>query len=217
MKQLTDQQFSAMREGLAGAHLLFQRLGPILKQRHVALDKDTRALMALVPQPLREAFAIASQLTTDADMEAMRAPKEKATPLQDVDPRTFREELENTSALTLPDLVYEMRMALSELPMFNHTAEQYSLSYEGTAQLMAWTWEAGRRYAFIEAIAVFEATSNELHAAVMEALSNARDRNLELPAAEPIPDAQRGQESEEEPGDDSDPDAPPKKGPVAVQ
>lgn len=176
----TRAQFYAMREGLAGAHLLLQRILPELKQRRAAFDKDTRQLIQIVPEPLRTGFSVASQIS--AEQNAMPTANVQSTPTQSpaLDTRTLRTELENVSALTLPDLEYEMQCALEELPMFREQCVQRQLAPPDLAAITAWAWEAGRRYGLIEALAVLDATSLEFIEGTRQVLEQARDRSLDL-------------------------------------
>lgn len=216
MKQLTEPQFQAVREGIAGAHLLLQRIAPVLKARHTKLDNATRVLLTQVPEPIRTAFAVVCELSSGEPRAPLDFSEKPAQPLSNIDPKTFRNELENVSALRLPDLEYEMCCALEELPMFAEESREHALTPFAVKRIMAWAWEAGRRYAFIEAIAVFSTTQQEVMDGTIQIFEQARDRYLDLPA----PEAQQPgntDASDDERSLDPEPDAPGKKpGPQPV-
>lgn len=84
-----------------------------------------------------------------------------AIKLQDIDTEAMRGELENVSALVLPDLVYQMVCALGELPIYHELITAEPLTTHRAAMLMAWTFEAGRRYGLQQALAIIDTTTTE--------------------------------------------------------
>lgn len=182
MKQLTDEEFAIVQEGAAAAHLLFQRLIPWAKQRYGALDGDTKKLLALTPEPIRAAFATVSQVSAIQDGTAPDFSARVPAPLDDIDVKTMRNELENVSAFNLPDITYEMTCVMGELPMYIETSREVQGNIEPVSRLLAWAWEGGRRYGMIESISVFDALAAEFMQQTAEVLERTRDRNLSLPA-----------------------------------
>lgn len=180
---MTRDQFYAMREGIAGAHLLTQRVLPLLKQRRAKLDKDTMHLANVAPEPIRIAFQVSAQISAEQDGNPPDFSTRVPEPLQDIDVKTMRNELENVSAMELPDLEYEMQCALEELPMLREQCLKHTIQPPTAAALLAWAWEAGRRYGMIEALSVFELVSAEFTEGTRGILERARDRSLDLTLA----------------------------------
>ena len=184
MRTLTEPQFAAVQQAIAGSHLLYQRLIPALKKMRAGLDKETRKLELAAVEAIRTGYAVIAELSADdatapADMSNL-----PAQPIADIDPKVFRNELENVSALNLPDLEHEMTCALLELPAYTEAFDTPENMVPKVAKLLAWAWEAGRRYAFIEALAVFTAVTEEFTEGTKLILEAARDRSLDLPAPE---------------------------------
>ena len=180
---MTRGQFYVLREGIAGAHLLTQRVLPFLRQRRAKLDKDTMHLANVAPEPIRLAFQLSAQISTEQDGNPPDFSTRVPEPLQDIDVKTMRNELENVSACNLPDIEYEMACALEELPMLNHELMTVSASPAQVKRLAAWSWEAGRRYGMIEALSVFDLVSAEFTEGTRGILERARDRSLDLTLA----------------------------------
>lgn len=180
---MTRGQFYQLREGIAGAHLLTQRVLPFLKQRHAKLDKDTRHLANIAPEPIRIAFQLSAQISAEQEGTPPDFSTRVPEPLQDIDVKTMRNELENVSACNLPDIEYEMACALEELPMLNHELMTVDVFPAQVKRLAAWSWEAGRRYGMIEALSVFDLVSAEFTEGTRRILEKARDRSLDLTLA----------------------------------
>ena len=180
---MTRGQFYQLREGIAGAHLLTQRVLPFLKQRHAKLDKDTRHLANIAPEPIRIAFQLSAQISAEQEGTPPDFSTRVPEPLQDIDVKTMRNELENVSALELPDIAYQMACALEELPMLRQQCLKHTIQPPYAAALLAWAWEAGRRYGMIEALSVFDLVSAEFTEGTRGILERARDRSLDLTIA----------------------------------
>lgn len=97
-----------------------------------------------------------------------------------IDPRTFRNELEQIAAIALPDLCHEMEACLTELPTYHAVINSKGGKQNRMAWIAAHAWEAGRRYGLLEAIAVTEGNMSVLQQATLETLEAARDRSLDL-------------------------------------
>jgi hypothetical protein len=106
------------------------------------------------------------------------------TKLTDIDTVAMRDELENVSALVLPDLVYQMVCALGELPMFHDTITSEPLTTHRTAMLMAWSWEGGRRYGLQQSLAILDTTTTEFKTGTEAVLTAALNSALDLPSPE---------------------------------
>ena len=96
----------------------------------------------------------------------------------------MRDEMENVSALELPDLVYEMVCALGELPMYHALITTEQLTTHRAARLMAWTWESGRRYGIQQAMVILDSTTDEFKKATGAILDTALNGILEIPGIE---------------------------------
>lgn len=184
MVTMTASEFHKLREGIAGAHMLNQSVLPLLKQRRTDLDKSQRSLMTAVPPAVAEAFVLVSRLTQEAN-KTKDTPGQRITRnLKDIDIKVMREELENVSALALPDLEYEMQTAIREFPALDQEWLKQGAPIESHAAFMAWAWEAGRRYGLLQAIAVTDNTIADFKAGTSMALAICLDETLELPSPE---------------------------------
>ena len=164
---------------------LFAKLLPLLKQRHTALTKETRALIAAWPSTIDPAAKIAGEILGALDIQAAQRPETTPSPTPDIDPLLMRNELENVTALVLPDLDHEMQCLLGELPALHDAMTNPDTPPHPVARIAAWSWEAGRRYGLIEAIALLNTNIEEFGNITNDMLETARDRNLDLPAPEP--------------------------------
>ena len=184
MIQFTPDEFQKVREAIASAHLLIQAVAPLLKQRHTYLNRDQRNLLTYSESAVPAAFNIIAAIThrenRDPESEAAAPPNK----LADIDVRAMRDELENVSALVLPDLLYQMVCALGELPMYHNLITSEPLTTHRAAQLMAWTWEAGRRYGIQQALAIADGTIDEFKANTGAVLTAALNATLDLPSPE---------------------------------
>ncbi len=184
MINFTPEEFTNMRDGISIAHLFIQALGPVLRQRRTLLNKEQRNLLHAAPEIVANAFRAAATVThrENRDPDAIYA--RPATKLHEIDSVAMRDELENVSALMLPDLVYHMVCALGELPMYHELITAEPLTTYRAAMLMAWTFEAGRRYGLQQALAIVEATTDEYKDATLGILTTALNAPLDLPAPE---------------------------------
>jgi hypothetical protein len=179
----TPAEFNQVREAIAAAHLYCQAISPLLKARHTMMNKDQRQLAQFAPQAVAEGFNTIALITHRENRDPDTLESQSPTKLTDIDRASFRDELENVSALALPDLVYEMVTALGELPMYHHTLTTEPFSATHAATLMAWTWESGRRYGIQQALAIIECTTREFANGTTAALTQVLDSALDLPAA----------------------------------
>jgi hypothetical protein len=179
----TPAEFNQVREAIATAHLYCQAISPLLKARHTMMNKDQRQLAQFAPQAVAEGFNTIALITHRENRDPDTLESQSPTKLTDIDRASFRDELENVSALALPDLVYEMVTALGELPMYHHTLTTEPFSATHAATLMAWTWESGRRYGIQQALAIIECTTREFANGTTAALTQVLDSALDLPAA----------------------------------
>ena len=200
MIQFTPDEFQKVREAIASAHLLIQAVAPLLKQRHTYLNRDQRNLLTYSESTVPAAFNIIAAIThrenRDPESEAAAPPNK----LADIDVRAMRDELENVSALVLPDLLYQMVCALGELPMYHNLITSEPLTTHRAAQLMAWTWEAGRRYGVLQSTAVFDSTILEYREAVDATLDATLNAPLDLPSLEAARGAHEPVPISEQPG-----------------
>jgi hypothetical protein len=184
MIQFTPAEFNQVREAIAAAHLYCQAIGQLLKARHTILNKDQRNLAQLAPEAVAQGFntiaAITHRENRDPDAEDTRP----ATKLTDIDTEAMRDELENVSALVLPDLVYQMVCALGELPMYHETITAEPLTTHRAAMLMAWSWEGGRRYGIQQAMAILDNTVSDFKAGTDAILNSTLNATLDLPTPE---------------------------------
>ena len=142
------------------AHLSLPGRRPLLKAAAHRPEQRPAQLTHLQRSAGRAEGSTSSLLIThrenrDPESEAAAPPNK----LADIDVRAMRDELENVSALVLPDLLYQMVCALGELPMYHNLITSEPLTTHRAAQLMAWTWEAGRRYGLQQALAITTAPS----------------------------------------------------------
>ena len=181
----TPAEFNQVREAIAAAHLYMQSINPLLKQRRAALNVDQRSLVKLAPEAVAQGFNLMAAIThrENRDPESLEAMQ--PTKLTDIDTVAMRDELENVSALVLPDIVYLMVCALGELPMYHETLTAEPITANSVARLMAWTWEGGRRYGVQQAMAILDSTTTEFKSGVDAVLNAALNGTLDLPSPEP--------------------------------
>jgi hypothetical protein len=190
MIKFTPDEFEKVRDSIALAHLLIQSLAPMLKQRHSYLNREQRTLLDAAPRTLGDAFAIIAAITHREGRDLNSGDEPPVTKITDIDQLLLRDELENVSALVLPDLVNEMKLVLALLPMYKQEAFSIRADEMPPDRLMAWTWEAGRRYGVQQAIAIIDSCSTEFREGVCSVLGQALDGNLDLPSPElPFPAA----------------------------
>lgn len=184
MIDFTPAEFHQVREAVALAHVLIQSLAPTLKERHTYLNREQRQLVKAAPETFSRAFNLIAKIThrTNRDPEQLEAAA--PTKLSEIDVTAMRDELENVSALQLPDLLNEMKATLAELPMFNDLVESSPLTSNHVAQLMAWTWEAGRRYGVQQGMVVIESSMNDYIVSLNAILDAALNGTLDLPSVE---------------------------------
>jgi hypothetical protein len=180
----TPAEFNQVREAIAAAHLFLQSVGPVLKQRHTALNKDQRNLLQFAPEAVAEGFNTIALITHRENRDPDAVDARPAIKLQDIDTEAMRDELENVSALVLPDLVYQMVCALGELPMYHELITTEPLTTHRAAMLMAWTFEAGRRYGLQQALAIIDTTTTEFKTGTDAVLTAALNATLDLPSPE---------------------------------
>jgi hypothetical protein len=180
----TPAEFNQVREAIAAAHLYCQAISPLLKARHTALNKDQRNLLQFAPQAVAEGFNTIALITHRENRDPDAVDARPAIKLQDIDTEAMRDELENVSALVLPDLVYQMVCALGELPMYHELITTEPLTTHRAAMLMAWTFEAGRRYGLQQALAIIDTTTTEFKTGTDAVLTAALNATLDLPSPE---------------------------------
>ena len=184
MIRITVSEFNELREGIAGAHIFIQTMYPLLKARHTTLDKDQRNLLAVVPESVARAFNLAAVLTQRLQGKPGDPAAQLTLQITDLDVATIREEIENVSALNLPDLNTVMTLAFAELPgLATHNPHPDADPLE-MGMALAIVWEAGRRYGLQQAMAIFDNTSADYLTGTGQALQFALDSTLDLPAPE---------------------------------
>ena len=197
----TPAEFNQVREAIAAAHLFLQSVGPVLKQRHTALNKDQRNLLQFAPEAVAEAYSIIALITHRENRDPDAVDARPAIKLQDIDTEAMRDELENVSALVLPDLVYQMVCALGELPMYHELITAEPLTTHRAAILMAWTFEAGRRYGLQQALAIIDTITTEFKTGTDAVLTAALNATLDLPSPElPFKPSSESPDEERSPG-----------------
>ena len=184
MIQFTPDEFQKVREAIASAQLLIQAVAPLLKQRHTYLNRDQRNLLTYSESAVPAAFNIIAAITHRENRDPDAVDARPAIKLQDIDTEAMRDELENVSALVLPDLVYQMVCALGELPMYHELITAEPLTTHRAAMLMAWTFEAGRRYGLQQALAIIDTTNTEFKTGTDAVLTAALNATLALPSPE---------------------------------
>jgi hypothetical protein len=180
----TPSEFNQVREAIAAAHLYCQAISPLLKARHTMMNKDQRQLAQFAPQAVAEGFNTIALITHRENRDPDAVDARPAIKLQDIDTEAMRDELENVSALVLPDLVYQMVCALGELPMYHELITAEPLTTHRAAILMAWTFEAGRRYGLQQALAIIDTTTTEFKTGTDAVLTAALNATLDLPSPE---------------------------------
>ena len=180
----TPAEFNQVREAIAAAHLYCQAISPLLKARHTMMNKDQRQLAQFAPQAVAEGFNTIALITHRENRDPDAVDARPAIKLQDIDTEAMRDELENVSALVLPDLVYQMVCALGELPMYHELITAEQVTTHRAAMLMAWTFEAGRRYGLQQALAILDTTTTEFKTGTDAVLTAALNATLDLPSPE---------------------------------
>jgi hypothetical protein len=148
------------------------------------MNKDQRQLAQFAPQAVAEGFNTIALITHRENRDPDAVDARPAIKLQDIDTEAMRDELENVSALVLPDLVYQMVCALGELPMYHELITTEPLTTHRAAMLMAWTFEAGRRYGLQQALAIIDTTTTEFKTGTDAVLTAALNATLDLPSPE---------------------------------
>lgn len=184
MVKVTTIEFNELREGIAGAHLFVQAMHRLLKARHTMLNKDQRNLLAVVPESVQHAFTLISQISQREQGNPNDPENTPTVRITDLDTRTMRDEIENVSALSMPDLVHEMCCAINELPGLNVLSSKPDSPPNAEGVMCAIVWEAGRRYGIQQAMAIFDNTSADFVEGSGKALQFALDSALDLPAPE---------------------------------
>ena len=184
MIQFTPAEFNQVREAIAAAHLYCQAISPLLKARHTMMNKDQRNLAQFAPQAVAGAFNVIAAITHRENRDPDAVDARPATKLQDIDTEAMRDELENVSALVLPDLLHLMETVLDDLPMFHEATRDREHAPSAYAQVMAWSWEGGRRYGMLQAMSILETTTAEFAAGTLNVLNAALNSTLELPSPE---------------------------------
>jgi len=180
----TPREFSQVREAIAAAHMFAQAFAPLLKQRHTTLNRDQRQLLTVAPGAIAEGFATVAAVTHRENRDPDAVEPKEAIKLTEIDTVAMRDELENVSALVLPDIAHEFACVLKELPMYDTAFTADEPEGERTARIMAWTWEAGRRYGMQQGIAVTEACLTEFATNLQAILVTALNATLDLPTPE---------------------------------
>ena len=178
----TPAEFNQVREAIAAAHLFIQSFVPLLKQRHMILNKDQRNLLDFVPDSVAKGYNTIAAIMHRENCGPEANDTAPAMKLSDINTVAMRDELENVSALVMPDLVYQMVCALGELPMYHEIIISEPLTTNRAAILMAWCFEAGRRYGIQQAIAIIENTTADFVSGTNTVLNAALNFTLDLPA-----------------------------------
>jgi len=201
MIRFTPAEFNQVREAIAAAYLYCQAISPLLKARHTMMNKDQRQLAQFAPQAVAEGFNTIALITHRENRDPDAVDARPAIKLQDIDTEAMRDELENVSALVLPDLVYQMVCALGELPMYHELITAEPLTTHRAAMLMAWTFEAGRRYGLQQALAIIDTTTTEFKTGTDAVLTAALNATLDLPSPElPFTPSSESPDEERSPG-----------------
>jgi hypothetical protein len=185
MIKFTPAEFNQVREAVSAAHMFNQFFIPLMKQHHIVLNKDQRNLLQFAPAEVALAFNTLALITHRVNRDTGSPDAITATKLTEIDTVAMRDELENVSALVLPDLDYQMNCAISELPMYSEIFMSTGMEVERTSKLMAWAWEGGRRYGLQQAIAIHECANKEYKDGVDAVLESALNATLDLPSTEP--------------------------------
>ena len=179
MYQITDEQFSILREGLAAGKLLIDKLLPELKAHRMVIPNTVRWIGTTAPAPLHEAynelFDIERAHSAGVDVEEKPESNDKV----DFDVKMIRNELENVCAIVIPDLFYEFAVMARELPTLSRYFFEHSIKTEDMGEPLTWAFETGRRYGLLEAIAVASGTYDTAKDFTVSQLETQRDKTLE--------------------------------------
>jgi hypothetical protein len=179
MIQLTEQEFATLREGMAAAKLLVDRLLPAIRAHRMALPKEAKWISGVATEPILTAFQLFIDAAAADDRKLTITDKPGPEQQVEFDIPMIRNELENVCALVLPDLQYEFACALAELPGLNSMSATPDKPDSREARLATTCWEAGRRYGLMEAIAVCNGTLSTARDFTQATLEATRDRSLE--------------------------------------
>lgn len=207
MIRIIEDEFRTMSEGLAAAHLFQQAFTPIVKRSARLFDKAQRSLIHSAPEAISQAFHTMATIQ-HREMKGMDDDTAPAmVTLKEIDTKILRNEIENISALALPDIDYEMKCALVELPGLIDILDSQLDDRSKLARLMGICWEAGRRYGVLQAIAIWENVSTDFQQTTSNILDSALNSTLEirltplLPAGATVDNVMRGSNGEPDPDD----------------
>lgn len=184
MIQINAIEFNDMREAIAGAHLLLQAVKPVLKQRHVPLDKNQRNLLEVVPETIAHAFSVVAAITQREKQQARAFPERLTVSATHLDEDLILGELRDVAALNMPDLTAMMVTAWHVTEELEQISRLMYASAVELAPVFAIFWEAGRRYGLIQAAAMFDSFSADFVEAIKKELAGLLDTTLDLPAPE---------------------------------
>lgn len=184
MIQFTPDEFNKTREGVAAAHLFCQKFTPIIKQRRIGLNRDERNLLTMGPEAIAVAFNTMAAITHRENRDLCHNAHQPTTEICDIDTAIMQEELANVSALNLPDIEAQVITAIKALPAYDDIRISADLDSKGMAKIMAWAWEAGRRYGILTAIAIVEGANKEYVDGTVNVLNFTLDAALQLPSPE---------------------------------
>jgi hypothetical protein len=179
--KVTAPEFTTIHDGIAAAHLYLQAVTLLVRRHARQLPTNARKLIDDTPELIRKAFFMCAAVVQREEAKNPAAQIIATATLNQIDTKTMRNELENISALVMPDIDYEMRCAMVELPGLDSIIASSELEAVRVSRVMAIAWEAGRRYGLMQAIAIFADTSIEYqrsHETILEAALNC---TLELP------------------------------------
>ena len=185
--RITPKEWFTMREGIAGAHLMIQAFGALISRHRHEHEKGQRELLQIAPQSMANAFVTSTIVTNREARQGHEEDEQPTQVLTDLDIPTFRDELENISALALLDLEHEMTCAINELPGIASAYYGTETGLKTTAHLMAVCWEAGRRYGVMQSLAVHNALLQDVQNSSAASFDSILNSTLELPAQMDLP------------------------------
>jgi len=185
MIKLTQQEFRQLREAVALTHLFMQTISRQEIKRSLRNYHEIAQAMENSRNDMHSAFQLIAKITHRENCGPAAQNQKVARDPQQVNQLAIRNELENVSALKLPDIEYAMVCAMCDLPMFSEIVEKEPLTTHRAATLMAWAWEAGRRFGIGQAIEIWETSKEQVTTYSEIAVDDALNAPLDLTA--PLP------------------------------
>lgn len=180
MTQIDDKKFDVLAEGIEAARVISFCLFPFLDEAKFRLPRQVIEILPSVERAVRRAYVIVKEAALTGVAEGRGEALGPNTQGGGIDSVLLRTELENISALTLPDLKYEMQVACEELPAWEYACHRENIAPPQIAEMLAWACEAGRRIGIAEATQILEHEFSDALETSLSRLTAELDRNLGL-------------------------------------